>query len=95
MKYMNFYNINPNRYTYVRNTQRLTALENIYRATYDYCSNDSIVITVDGDDELIGKNTFKIFNAGYQKYQAGSIYSNFVYYIQGKYFKLGFTEKYT
>jgi hypothetical protein len=44
------------------------------------------VVTVDADDELMGKNTFKIFNAGYQKYQAGSLYSNFVFYKQGKSF---------
>ena len=50
MKYLKFYNISTKRYAFIRNLERLTGLENIYRATYDYCSKDSIVITVDADD---------------------------------------------
>lgn len=49
-------------------------------ATHYYCSEDSIVINMDADDEFIGKNPLKMFNAGYQKYKAGVLYSNFFWY---------------
>ncbi len=31
---------------------------------------------VDGDDELLGREAFKVFNAVYQKTNAGVVYSN-------------------
>jgi hypothetical protein len=36
-------------------------------------------MNVDADDELIGKNVLKIFNAAHQKLKAGVIYSNFYF----------------
>ena len=39
-------------------------------------------MSIDGDDELLGRNLFKIFNADYQRLKAGVIYSNFYYYDQ-------------
>lgn len=59
---------------------------------HKYCSSDSIAVGIDGDDELIGKNVLKIFNAAYQKYKAGVIWSNFYWYDQGKSTKPGFTS---
>ena len=79
-KYLNFYNIDKSIYSFVNNTQRLFTLENYYKAVYDYCSSDSIVIGVDGDDELIGKNVLKIFNVAYQKFKAGVVWSSFYWY---------------
>jgi len=35
------------------------------------------VIHVDGDDELIGRNVFKVFNWAYQTQKAGVVYSNY------------------
>ena len=35
---------------------------------------------VDGDDELIGRNVLKIFNAAYQQHKAGAIYSDFYFF---------------
>lgn len=74
---------------------RNTALENIYIATHDYCSEDSVVLNLDGDDEFIGKNVLKIFNAGYQTKKAGVLYSNFYWYEQGGNLMYGFTSEYT
>jgi hypothetical protein len=35
---------------------------------------------VDGDDELIGKNVLKVFNAAHQKLKGGIIYSSYYMY---------------
>jgi glycosyltransferase involved in cell wall biosynthesis len=94
-KYLDFYNINKDKYVYVENIDRKTALENIYIATHQYCSPDSIAINLDADDEFIGKNVLKVFNAAYQRHKAGVIYSNFYWYDQGRNIMLGFTSEYT
>jgi hypothetical protein len=53
-------------------------------------------MSIDGDDELIGRNVFKIFNAEYQRLEAGVIYSNFFYFDQKeKKIMSGFTEQYS
>ena len=54
-----------------------------------------MAVTLDADDELIGKNVLKIFNAAYQQKKAGVIYSNFFFYEQGEKIEVGFTEDYT
>ncbi len=53
------------------------------------------MINLDADDELIGKNVLKIFNAAHQKYRAGVIYSNFYWYDQRGRAQVGFTSEYT
>ena len=53
-----------------------------------------MVIILDGDDELIGRNTLKLFNWGFQTLKAGVLYSNFYYYLQGQYVRAGFTSAY-
>lgn len=47
---------------------------------------------LDGDDEFIGKNVLKIFNAEYQRRKAGALYSNFYFYSQNRYSAPGFTS---
>ena len=52
-------------------------------------------MSIDGDDELIGKNVFRIFNAEYQRLKGGVIYSNFYYYDQSQQkIMSGFTDEY-
>jgi hypothetical protein len=50
---------------------------------------------MDGDDEFIGKNVLKIFNAQYQQKKSGVMYSNFYWYEQGGNLMYGFTSEYT
>lgn len=89
--YFKFYKIDKKYYTYIENRQRVTALQNIYRASINHCSADSVVVTVDGDDQIIGRNVLKTFNWAYQLYQSGVVYSNFYYFQQPKTIKMGFT----
>jgi glycosyltransferase involved in cell wall biosynthesis len=94
--YLNFYDINPHRYVYIKNQKRLTPLESIYYSGHNICSEDSILMIVDGDDELIGKNALKLFNIAFQKNKAGVVYSNFYFYNQETgVVNLGFTSPYT
>lgn len=93
--YFQFYNINPKHYLYIQNSQRTSALANYYQAVHRHCHRDSIVITLDGDDELIGGNVFKLFNWGYQTKRVGVLYSNFYWYDQGRSVREGFTQDYT
>ena len=51
-------------------------------------------MVVDADDELIGKNVLKEFNAAYQQKKAGVVYSNFFYYKDNSFLRVGFTTSY-
>jgi hypothetical protein len=68
-------------------------MENDYNANHKYCSGDAISVHLDGDDELIGRNTLKIFNAEYQKRKAGALYSNFYFYRLNSWIQPGFTSE--
>ena len=67
-------------------------MENDYNANVKYCAKDAISLNLDGDDEFIGKNVLKIFNAEYQKLKAGALYSNFYFYAFNSYVRPGFTS---
>jgi glycosyltransferase involved in cell wall biosynthesis len=58
------------------NEKRRTAVPNIHRAVTDHCGSEDIVVLVDGDDELLGRYSLKVFNHLYQKSGAGVVYSN-------------------
>ena len=60
------------------NEQRMTAVPNIHRAVTQHCAADSIVVLVDGDDELLGKYSLKVFNHLYHKQNADVVYSNHI-----------------
>ena len=93
-KYFQFYKIPHSKYVYVNNTERQGAMANDYNANHLYCSEDSIVVHLDGDDEFIGRNVLKIFNAEYHNRKAGAIYSAFYFYSQNKWASRGFTSQY-
>ena len=52
----------------------------MYHAITKYCDKDGITISVDGDDEVIGRNVFKMTNAVYQRDRIGVMWTNFVQY---------------
>lgn len=60
------------------NEKRMTAVPNIHRAVTQHCKADSIVVLVDGDDELLGRYSLKVFNHIYQKQKADVVYSNHI-----------------
>lgn len=93
-KYFEFYRIPADKYVYVNNTERKGAMANDYAANHQYCSEDAISLHLDGDDELIGKNVFKVFNVEYQKRKAGALYSNFIVYSQPTFVTPGYDSEY-
>lgn len=93
-KYFAFHRIPKDRYVYISNSRRVTALQNIYLASLNQCSKDSIVVTMDADDEFIGRNVLQVFNWGYQTKKSGVIYSNFFWYQQPQTLMYGFTSEY-
>ena len=80
--FFRFHAIDKQRYTYIENVWRTFALQNIYFASINNCGKDSIILTLDGDDEFIGRNVLQVFNWAYQSKKAGVIYSNFYWFLQ-------------
>ena len=52
-------------------------------------------MTIDADDEFIGKNVLQVFNWGYQTKKSGVLYSNFYWYNQPSSLLAGFTSEYS
>ena len=95
-KYLDFHNFDKSRYVYINNKRNKGSLENIYNSVHEYCSADSVASSPDADDELIGKNVLKVFNAAFQQKKAGVIYSNFIWYrLSIKRATIGITQPYT
>ena len=56
----------------------MMAMPNILWAAQNFCKPFEIFIIVDGDDELVGKQVFKLFNAKYQEEGLWVMYTNFI-----------------
>jgi glycosyltransferase involved in cell wall biosynthesis len=91
-KYFEFLGLDKSQYLYIVNKKRFSAMQNYYTASTKFCDKESIVIPLDADDELIGRNTLKLFNWAYQTHKAGVVYSNFYWYIQSMKVMNGFTS---
>ncbi len=79
-RYLRKKNVSSKRVVVVKKNRREGSLANIYFAMHNYCKDYTVTLEVDGDDELIGNNVFKLFNAIYQSKNPGFAYSNHVYY---------------
>lgn len=53
-------------------------MPNIYHTATNLCKSYQLFVIVDGDDELIGKQVFKLFNAIFQMKDVWLVYSNFI-----------------
>lgn len=62
----------------MQNLKRNFATYNIINAAFNYCDEDDIQVLLDGDDELIGKNSFQLLNSAYQQNSdLWIVYSNY------------------
>lgn len=66
-----------NRINFIRTLKKKYATYNILNAAFNYCKKDSILVLVDGDDQLIGKQVFKFINAIYQAEDIWVMYNFF------------------
>lgn len=57
----------------------MTALPNINRAIKYHCDRDDIAVLVGGDDELLGKQVFKLINSVYTQKDVSIVYTNHFY----------------
>jgi len=53
-------------------------MPNLRKAAMEYCLPQDIFLVVDGDDQLLGRQVLKVFNANFQKNDAWFVYSNYV-----------------
>lgn len=76
--------LNKEKFTVIKNKERMFAMANLKRAASEMCKKDDIFLIVDGDDELIGKHVLKVFNAVFHKEQSWFVYSNSMQTSTGK-----------
>ncbi len=62
-----YHKLSPKQYIVIQNKIQKKALQNIKHAASSYCDPKDIMIIIDGDDQLVGKQVFKLFNAVFQK----------------------------
>ena len=55
------------RFIVVKNKEQKRAMPNLRIAAKQYCKPEDIFLIVDGDDELLGRQVFKLFNSVFQK----------------------------
>lgn len=73
--------MNPNlknKITIVHNLQKLNILGNMFFWTKKFCAPDDIVVVVDADDALIGRQTLKILNSVYENPNIWYAYSSYI-----------------
>ncbi len=68
----------PQKIYLVQNKKREGTVFNIHNAATNYCLPDDILLLVDGDDELLGINVFKVFNSVYTTRNLEVAYSNLI-----------------
>lgn len=56
-------------------------MPNLRKAAMQYCKPEEIYMIVDGDDQLVGKQVFKLFNAQFQEKKSWFVYSNFISFV--------------
>ena len=70
--------VGEDRYEVIRNSRQMRAMPNIRFAAKTYCKPNEIFMIVDGDDELIGRQVFKLYSAKFQADDLWFMYSNFL-----------------
>lgn len=80
----------------ITNKKQMTAVPNIHLAITKHCKPNEIGFFVDGDDELVGRKVFKVFNAIYQGKKPAVAYSiSLEYWVYDNFIKDGWSKPYT
>ena len=77
------------------NQDNKKALHNIYEGIHNYCPDGEIVGLIDGDDSLVGRKVFQLFNAVYQSKRSAVVYSNFLKILSNNRASFGFGRQVT
>lgn len=65
--YMEVNEIPKDKYTIIQNKKNQGGGANLYMAAHEYCQPGEVMLLIDGDDALIGRQVFALLNAVYQK----------------------------
>lgn len=80
----------------ITNKKQMTAVPNIHLAITKHCKPNEIGFFVDGDDELVGRKVFKVFNAIYQRKKPAVAYSiSLEYWVYDNFIKDGWSKPYS
>lgn len=71
--------IPPSMYTIIRNVKNMGNSHNIYIAGNNFCKPGEIMVLVDGDDMIIGRQVFSLLNAYYQQNKPAIVYTQFLF----------------
>ena len=77
-EYLKARNFPSDRVSYVKNLGNNYATYNIIHAAFQFCAANEVQLLVDGDDELIGKQAFKMMNTAYHDEQTWVAYSAYI-----------------
>ena len=77
-KHLKWRNVTQDKVIVVKSRKNQKPMGSIFYGTHKYCRLGEIQYVVDGDDELIGRQVFKVVNALYQKEKLFTLYSTFV-----------------
>jgi len=69
--------------TLIRNTKRMKAMANIYKAVHT-CADDEVVVMLDGDDWLINEHVLETLNGVYADPQVWLTFGSFCLFPKGK-----------
>lgn len=64
--------------TIINNLQHLGSLASMHIWIKTYCQKDDIVLVIDSEDRLIGRQALKVLNSVYQKEDVWYVYSNYL-----------------
>lgn len=82
------------RTTLIHNLHQVGALANKDIMIRNYCQKGDIVIDIDADDFLLGRQVLKLFNILYYRTEKWVIYSNYIYYFnEGDKYAKGLSAK--
>lgn len=80
------------RVSLVWNNEKKFFLESTVTAVKTFCMEKRVTVLIDGEDELMGTQVFKVLNAFYRKHSANVVYGNFVeYHSLQQLLRLGFS----
>ena len=79
-RYLKWRNAPEKKVILIKGLKHRTALENIYYGVHKYCDYSQMSFIIDGDDEIVGTQVFKLYNALYQQKRLYVIWSNYFSY---------------
>lgn len=65
------------RFNGIKNPHKMYATYNLQNAAHNYCHEQDIYLILDGDDELVGHQVFKLLNAKYQEKDNWIVYTSY------------------